>query len=119
MTIQYPPNINDIDFASCIHRMAYIQYGNRPAEDKTVISINNILDRLTDTKVGILKKIYLEATQFTRYYRVNNYWNSNIIGDEDEKIKGNETNILIYLLEMLCLEDCQQRRKNQLKRKRH
>jgi len=99
--------------------MAYIQYGNRPAEDKTVISINNILDRLTDTKVGILKKIYLEATQFTRYYRVNNYWNSNIIGDEDEKIKGNETNILIYLLEMLCLEDCQQRRKNQLKRKRH
>ena len=119
MTIKYPPNINDLEFPSCIHRMAYIQYRHRSAEDKTVPIVNHILEYLTDSKVGILKKIYLEETQFTRHRRLQEYWDNNIIVEEDEKTTGSEIQILIYLLEMLCLEDCQQRRKKQLKRKRH
>ena len=73
MALRYSNNINNVCFPSCIHRMAYIQYGNRPAEDKTVVSIDNILAHLTDSKVGILKKIYLEETRFTRYCRLHNY----------------------------------------------
>ena len=104
--------MNDMVFPSCIHRMAFIQYGHRPAGDKTVPVVNHVLEYLTDSKVGIFKKIYLEETRFTRYRRLQEYWDNNIIGEEDDKISGTEINILIYLLEMLCLEDCQQRRKN-------
>jgi hypothetical protein len=99
--------------------MAYIQYGHRPAEDKTVPIVNHILQYLTDSKVGILKKIYLEETRFTRHRRLHEYWDNNIIGKEDDKTTGSEIKILIYLLEMLCLEDCQQRRRKELKKIRH
>ena len=118
MALQYPNNINDVCFPSCIHRMAYIQYGHQK-DDKTIASVNHIIGYLTDSKVGILKKIYLNGTSFTRHRVIKKYWNENIAVDEEEnKLRGNEVNILQYLLEMLCLEDCQLRRKKQLKKKR-
>jgi len=116
MTISYPKNIKGLEFPSSIHRMAYIQYGGRDANDKTLPYVNNILLYLKDSQVGILKKIYLEETRFTRYQKIKEYWNENILvgkeDEEDKKILDIEVKVLLYLLEMLCLEDCQQKRKN-------
>ena len=84
--------------------------------------MGNILFYLKEHQVGYLKKIYLEETQFTRYQKIKEYWNENIlvgIYETDKKILDTEVKVLLYLLEMLCLEDCQQKRKKQLKKKRH
>ena len=79
MTISYPKNINDLEFPSSIHRMAYIQYNGRDKNDKTLPYVGNILLYLKEHQVGYLKKIYLEETQFTRYQKIKEYWNENIL----------------------------------------
>ena len=89
-----PPNI--IAY-SPLNIIAYNYYNHYPKE--TTDSVNFILERLDERKVGILSHIYLNGTQFTRYQKIREQWNK-WYEEEEDQLKGNEINILIFLLNM-------------------
>ena len=117
MTLLQRKNSETIEFSSEFHKMAYLIY-NHVADNELRITIVKFLKYLTDDNVGVLKALYVEANQFARYITIKRQWDDKIIKENiDDKLKGDEGDILLYILEQLCLEDCRKKRKKQLDRR--
>ena len=117
MTLLQRKNSETIEFSSEFHRMAYLIY-NHVADNELRVTIVKFLKYLTDDNVGVLKVLYVEANQFGRHIAIRRQWNDKIIKENtDDKLKGDEVNVLLYILEQLCLEDCRKKRKKQLNRR--
>ena len=107
-----------MEFPTSIHQTAHKHYNHCP-DIETRDSVGKILINLTEEKVGVLKKIYSDSNQFNRFKKIKIHWDKYIKGNDDAPLKGSECDILIYLLNMLLLEDCRNKRKIQLKKLRH
>ena len=95
-----------------LHIIAYKYYNHYPKE--TTDCVNFIIERLDERMVGVLSHIYLNGTQFTRHQKIREQWNKWY--EEDDQLRGNEINILIFLLNMHGCEIAKEKRANKLRK---
>ena len=99
-------------FPTPLHRLGAKHYNHLPTCHDAV---NFMLNRIDERQAGILKQIYINETQFTRYIRIKEIWNEWYPMPEDQ-LSGDQINMLIFLLNMHGCEIAHQRRVKELKR---
>ena len=112
-------NTEKLEFASHMHRMAYLKYNEIGRHNAlTAHLVNKLISYCSDDRTGILKKLYNHTERRKREIVFRKYWNENVKLDDDDPIRGDEINVLLFLVEMLCLEDTQKKRHYKLNNRR-
>jgi hypothetical protein len=101
----------ELYFPTPLHAIAYKYYNHYP--EATANAVNEILLSLDDRKLGILKNIYSEGTQFTRHQKISAKWRE-WYSDPDDHLSGSQVDMLIFLLNMYACDLAKIKRKRDL-----
>jgi len=105
----------ELYFPTPLHAIAHKYYNHYP--EATANAVNDILLALDDRKLGILKNIYSEETQFTRHQKISAKWRE-WYSDPEEHLSGSQVDMLIFLLNMYECDLSKRKRKRDLGKRR-
>ena len=101
----------ELYFPTPLHSIAYKYYNHYP--EATANAVNEILTHLDERKLGILKNIYSEETQFTRHQKLANKWKE-WCSEPEEHLSGAQVEMLIFLLNIYACNLAKIKRKRDL-----